>query len=326
MGRGVSAGIPDTHDPPCATGVHERDAVNAVDLVEDYLLVWIVAAVLVGFAVPELAALTDYSTGILAVMIGSISLTLSLGEFRRVDRRSLGVVLLGHAAMPFVAFAAARALGLSPALTTGFVVLGAVTPELVTPVMTELSGGDTALSTTALVVIGVGSVAFVPVVLDVLVGGVNVPSLVIVEQLAVAVVAPMVLAVALRTRFEQRVSRYDRVYPAVSSVMVVLVMTGVAAANAGIVRENAGLLASVVAGVVTVNAVGYLLGYAVSAGGTRPTRIAATLSVGMRDFAVAAALVVAAGLPTVASLPAVAYGVVEMASSAGLARYVSRDR
>jgi len=135
----------------------------------------------------------------------------------------------------------------------------------------------------------------------------------------------MVLAVALRTRYEQRVGRYDRVYPAVSSVMVVLVMAGVAAANASIVRENLGLLVSVGGGVVAVNAAGYLLGYAVSAGGTQPTRIAATLSVGMRDFAVAAALIVAAGLPTVASLPAVAYGVVEMASSAGLARYLSRD-
>jgi BASS family bile acid:Na+ symporter len=299
--------------------------VNAVDLVEDYLLVWILAAVVAGFAAPELAVLTEYSTVILAVMIGSISLTLSLAEFRRVDRRSLGVVLLGHAAMPFVAFAVARALGLPPALTTGFVVLGAVTPELVTPVMTELSGGDTALSTAALVVIGVGSLAFVPAVLDVLVGGVGVRSVVIVEQLAVAVVGPMVLAVALRTRYEQRVGRYDRVYPAVSSVMVVLVMAGVAAANASIVRENLGLLVSVGGGVVAVNAAGYLLGYAVSAGGTQPTRIAATLSVGMRDFAVAAALIVAAGLPTVASLPAVAYGVVEMASSAGLARYLSRD-
>ncbi|AHG04995.1 sodium-dependent transporter [Halobacterium sp. DL1] len=298
---------------------------NAVDLVEDYLLVWILAAVVAGFAAPELAVLTEYSTVILAVMIGSISLTLSLAEFRRVDRRSLGVVLLGHAAMPFVAFAVARALGLPPALTTGFVVLGAVTPELVTPVMTELSGGDTALSTAALVVIGVGSLAFVPAVLDVLVGGVGVRSVVIVEQLAVAVVGPMVLAVALRTRYEQRVGRYDRVYPAVSSVMVVLVMAGVAAANASIVRENLGLLVSVGGGVVAVNAAGYLLGYAVSAGGTQPTRIAATLSVGMRDFAVAAALIVAAGLPTVASLPAVAYGVVEMASSAGLARYLSRD-
>lgn len=297
---------------------------NRVDVVEDYLVVWIALAVAAGFAAPELAAITDYSTVILAVMIGSISLTLSLGEFRSVDPRALGVVVLGHVVMPFVAFGFARLLGLSPALTTGFVVLGATTPELVTPVMTELAGGNTALSTAALVVVGVGSVAFVPAVLELLVGGVAVPTLVIVEQLAVAVVAPMLVAVAARTRYGRRVATYDRLYPAVSSVMVVLVMTGVSAANASIVRANASLLVGVGAAAVGLNVAGYLLGYGVSVGGSRESRIASVLSVGMRDFAVAGALVVAAGLPTVASLPAVAYGILEMASSAGLARVLSR--
>lgn len=56
----------------------------------------------------------------------------------------------------------------------------------------------------------------------------------------------------------------------------------------------------------------------------RGTRVATTLSVGMRDFAVAAALVVTADFPTVASLPAVLFGVVEMASSAGLAQVFGR--
>jgi BASS family bile acid:Na+ symporter len=64
--------------------------------------------------------------------------------------------------MPFLAFGVARGLGLSPELTIGFVILGAVTAELVTPVMTELADGNTALSTTALVVIGVESVGFIP--------------------------------------------------------------------------------------------------------------------------------------------------------------------
>ena len=41
--------------------------------------------------------------------------------------------------------------------------------------------------------------------------------------------------------------------------------------------------------------------------------------------AVAAALVLTAGLPTVASLPAVALGVVEVATSAGLIRWVRRS-
>ena len=295
------------------------------DLVEDYLLVWILLSVGIGILVPRLSVVTRASTPILAVMIGSVSLTLSVGEFRRIDVRALGLVLVGHATMPFLAYGVARGLGLSPALTVGFVVLGAVTPELVTPVMTELAGGETALSTTALVVVGLGSVAFVPAVLALLVGGIDVPTAPIVEQLVVAVVAPMLLAVGARAWRPERVSRYDAIYPAVSAVMVILIIGGVAAANADVVRSNASLLGVVGVAAVGLNGIGYAVGFLLGARADRPVRIASVLSVGMRDFAVAAALVVAAGLAAIASLPAVVFGVVEMATSAGLVRWLRRS-
>ena len=298
---------------------------RVTDLIEEYLLLWILLSVGVGLAAPGLVVVTRASTAILAVMIGSISLTLSVEQFRRIDARTLGPVLAGHAAMPFLAFGVARGLGLSPELTVGFVVLGAVTPELVTPVMTELADGDTALSTAALVVIGVGSVGFLPAVVALLVGGVDVPTRPIVEQLLVAVVVPMLAAVGARAWRPERVGSYDAYYPAVSATMVILIIGGVTAANAGVVRSNLSLLAGVGAGAVALNAVGYGVGFAVGYGGSRPARIASVLSVGMRDFAVAAALVIAADLPTVASLPAVAFGVVEMATSAGLVRWVGRS-
>jgi BASS family bile acid:Na+ symporter len=291
------------------------------DLIEDYILLWILLSVGLGIALPRLAVVTRASTLILAVMIGSISLTLSVEQFREIDPRTLGLVLLGHATMPFLAFGVARGFGLSPELTVGFVVLGAVTPELVTPVMTDLAGGDTALSTTALVVIGVGSVGFIPIVVAFLVGGIDVPTMPIIEQLVVAVVVPMLVAVGARAYQPNRIGRYDAYYPAVSALMVILIIGGVTAANAEIIRLNLSLLVGVGAGVVTLNGLGYAVGFLVGSRGSRPIRIASILSVGMRDFAVAAALVIAAGLPTIASLPAVAFGVVEMATSAGLAKW-----
>lgn len=290
------------------------------DLIEEYLLVWILLAVGFGVVFPGLAVVTRASTVILAVMIGSISLTLSVDRFRRIDPRTLGVVLAGHVAMPFFAYGIARGLGLSPELTIGFVVLGAVTPELVTPVMTELAGGDTALSTTVLVVVGVGSVAFVPAVLALLVGGVGVPTWPIVEQLAVAVVAPMLLAVGARAAQPDRVGRFDRIYPSISALMVILIIGGVTAANAGIIRSNGSLLLLVGTAAVCLNGLGYGLGYLLGSRAPRAERIASVLSIGMRDFAVAAALVVAAGLPAIVTLPAVVFGVVEMTTSAGLVR------
>lgn len=301
-----------------------RVAARASALVEEYLLAWILLAVLAGVAFPALARVTRYSTLVLAVMVGSISLTLSPTDFREIDARTLARPLAGHLLMPVLAFGVATALGVEPVVVTGFVVLGAVTPELVTPVMTELADGDTALATTVLLVTGVGSLLVIPAALAAFADGVTVPTHVVVEQLAVAVVAPMALAVALRARFPRRVAEHDATYPAISATMVVLIMAGVAAANAEFARSNLDVLGAVTAAAIALNALGYLLGFALGAGATRADRIATTLSVGMRDFAVAAALLLAAGLPAVASLPAVAFGVVEMLSSAALARVFAR--
>lgn len=294
---------------------------SITELVDDHLLGWILAAVAVGFLLPSVAVITRFSTLILAVMVGSTSLTLSVSRFRSVEVRVLARILLGHVAMPFVAFAIARILGLSPGLTAGFVLLGAVTPELVTPTMTELAGGDTALASATLVITGLGSLAFVPAVVTILLGAtVPVNAQAIVESLLVTVVIPMSAAVGVRTRYEESVARYDEYYSTVSAVMVVLIIGGVTAANAALVRSHVGVLVVIVVGTVALNAFGYLLGWATTRTESRKRQVAATLSVGMRDFAIAAALVVSAGFPKIAALPAVSFGIVEMVTSSELVR------
>ena len=293
---------------------------GVASVVDDDLLWWVLGAVAVGVLVPELAAITDYATPILAVMVGSVSLTLTVDRFRAVQARGVLSALAGHVLMPLVAFAVAVALSLPPALVAGFVVLGAVTPELVTPTMTELAGGDTALAMVVLVVAGVGATALVPIALAVLVAdGVAVDATRIVEGLELAVVAPMLAAIAVRHAFEDRVAERESAYSSISAVAVVVIIAGVAAANADLLRADPARTATVAVGALALNLAGYALGFLASTGGTRPTRIATTLSVGMRDFAVAAALVVAAGFPTLASLPAITFGVVEMTTSALLA-------
>ncbi len=300
---------------------------RAAALVDEYLLLWVLLSVVVGLVVPSVAVLTPLSTPILAIMIGAVSLTLAPERFRQLRGRALLVILVVQTGMPLLAFAIARILGLSPALTAGFVVLGAVTPELVTPTMTELSGGDTALSTVVLVVVGLGTLVIVPGVVTVFLGeSVTVEPVLIVEQLLLAVVIPMSLAVAARYRWPDRIGRYDELYPSVSGLMVILIIGIVAAANASLVRDGGSVLLLVAAAAVVLNCSGYVAGWLVSWNFTRGERIAATLSIGMRDFAVAAALLVGAGFPTAATLPAVVFGIVEMTTSAGLAKWFRRSR
>lgn len=136
----------------------------------------------------------------------------------------------------------------------------------------------------------------------------------------------MLVAVGARAWRPDRVGEYDEYYPAVSAAMVVLIIGGVTAANAAVIRSNLALLTGIAAGAVVLNGEGYVVGFLISYRRERPTRIASILSVGMRDFAVAAALVIAAGLPTIASLPAVVFGVVEMATSARPREVVQASR
>ena len=295
-------------------------------LLDDHLLVWVLLSVGVGLYVPSVAVLTPLSLPILAVMIGAVSLTLSPARFRRLRGRTVLTILLVQTVMPLLAFGIARTLGLSSALTAGFVVLGAVTPELVTPTMTELSGGDTALSTVVLLVVGLGTLVLVPGAVTVFIdASVAVDPLVIVEQLLLAVVVPMTLAVAARYRWPDRIGRFDDIYPSVSGLMVILIIGIVTAANASLVRDGGMVLVLVAVGAVVLNGVGYAVGWLASRNFTRGERIATTLSIGMRDFAVASALLVGAGFPTAATLPAIVFGIVEMTTSAGLARWFSRS-
>jgi bile acid:Na+ symporter, BASS family len=296
-------------------------------LVDEYLLVWVLLSVGVGLFVPSVAVFTPLSTLILAVMIGAVSLTLAPERFRHLQGRIVLAILVVQTGMPLLAFAIAWILGLSPALTAGFVVLGAVTPELVTPTMTELSGGDTALATVILVVVGLGTIVLVPGAVTVFLGSsVAVNPLVIVEQLVLAVVLPMTLAVGVRYRWPDHIGQYDEIYPSVSGLMVILIIGIVTAANASLVRDSGAVLLLVAFGAVVLNSTGYGIGWFVGRNFTRGERIAATLSIGMRDFAVAAALLVGASFPTAATLPAVVFGIIEMTTSAGLAKWFSRSR
>ncbi|WP_306061502.1 hypothetical protein [Natronococcus wangiae] len=85
-------------------------------------------------------------------------------------------------------------------------------------------------------------------------------------------------------------------------------------------------LALVAAGAVVLNGIGYAASWLVSWNFTRGERIAALLSIGMHGFAVAAALLVEAGFPTATTLPAVVFGIVEMTTNAGLAKWFNGSR
>ena len=91
-----------------------RAMTRAASVVDEYLLIWVLLSVGVGFVVPSVAVLTPLSTPILAVMIGAVSLTLAPERFRQLRARTVLTILVVQTGMPVLAFGIARVLGLSP--------------------------------------------------------------------------------------------------------------------------------------------------------------------------------------------------------------------
>jgi bile acid:Na+ symporter, BASS family len=105
----------------------------------------------------------------LAVIMGTLGLTLTRADFRRVLVQPRGV-MIGLANLffvsPLLAFAAAELFGLDPILAVGLVILGASPGGVLANLMTHLARGETALSVTMTAISSIAAVATVPVYLS----------------------------------------------------------------------------------------------------------------------------------------------------------------
>src|SRR5687767_4953377 len=105
----------------------------------------------------------------LAVIMVSLGLELTLGDFRRIAVYPVGVAIglvnLAFVA-PMLAFAIAEAFGLDPVLAVGLVLLGASPGGTMANLLTHLARGDTALSVTLTALSSVGALVTVPFYLE----------------------------------------------------------------------------------------------------------------------------------------------------------------
>jgi bile acid:Na+ symporter, BASS family len=104
----------------------------------------------------------------LALIMGTLGLSLTGADFRRIFVRPRGV-LIGLANLvlisPLIAFAVAELYGLEAALAAGLVLLGASPGGTLANLLTHLARGDTALSITMTALSSVAAVVTVPVFL-----------------------------------------------------------------------------------------------------------------------------------------------------------------
>lgn len=285
----------------------------------EHLPWWIAAAVVTGLVFPAVARAETAVPWLLAIMVGSVGLTLDLAAFQRL-RGSTLLRVLALQLLPIV-LAVVLVAVTTPALgvVLGLILIAVVPTELTAPLMTHLAGGRTALTTAVLLITALASPLTVPGLMHLLVGAPFVvgagsgPVL-----LLLAVVLPILAGVTVRRRWRARVAAHDATWPAVAGLMVILVMAIVTGANASLLRGSPGSLWAPGLLVVALLGGGMLFGRVL--GPREPAaRTASMYTTGMRDFAVAAAYVIATGLPPMAGLVAALYGIVEMLATSALA-------
>jgi BASS family bile acid:Na+ symporter len=263
---------------------------------------------------------------LLGLVMFGMGMTLTWQSLAAVWRRpgliGLGV-LLQFLIMPFAAWAIARGLGLSSALTAGLVLVGASPGGTASNVVCYLARGDLALSITLTTVSTLLAVAATPLLTLLYVGQqVPVPVLAMLVSVVKVVLLPVALGVLVNRLVGRWLQPVKHVFPLLSVLAIVVIIAIIVALN----RDNlAGIGALTALAVVLHNGSGLTLGYLAGRVITGDERTARTLAieVGMQNSGLAVALAVKY-FGTVAALPGALFSVWHNLSGSMLAAVWSR--
>jgi bile acid:Na+ symporter, BASS family len=249
----------------------------------------------------------------IAVIMGSLGLTLTREDFRRVLTAPRGVAIgMFNLALisPLLALAMAELFELPPELAVGLVLLGASPGGMMANMLTHLARGDTALSVTMTAISSVGAMVTVPLFLGLSAGHFgateveDVGMLGIVLRVFAITIVPVALGMELRRRRPERV---EAVYPWVRRISLgifALVVLGAIATEYDTVVEN---LAEVAAAAFALNVAAMALSFAISKLARLDDRQATAISLELGIHNSALAIAVGASLGEELAIPAAVY-------------------
>ncbi|MGJ8514792.1 bile acid:sodium symporter family protein [Carnimonas bestiolae] len=221
----------------------------------------LVAATAVLMPAP-LLALSGWVSPLLMLIMFLMGVTLSRADFVAVFRQpralALGLVL-HYTLMPLAAWAIALLLGLSPELTTGMLLVGAVSSGTASNVMCWISGGNVALAVSLAIVSTLLSAVLTPLIVWGLVGqSVSVPVSAMLTSIAKLVLLPVILGVVVHQCVGARIKRWESCLASVAVVSILIIIGVVVAANESHLAQLGPLVALAV---ILHNGVGLAGGY-----------------------------------------------------------------
>ena len=172
---------------------------------------------------------------LLSMVLFTMGTTLKADDFANVFKKpkeiSVGIATQ-YIAMPILALALARMFSLNEALTVGLVLVGTVPGGTASDVITFLSNGDVALSVSLTAVSTVIAPIITPLITLVLIGNqIHFNPVDMFISIIEIVIIPIMIGLILNYKFPDFCERLKDYLPALSSIVICLIVAGVIGAN-----------------------------------------------------------------------------------------------
>lgn len=263
----------------------------------------------------------------LAIVMLGLGLGLTVDDFRRVAAMPKPVVVglaVQTVLLPGAAFVLAKLFGLSPELAVGLMLLAASPGGATANIYSHLAKGDVALNITLTATNSLLCLLTLPVILELSLahfmgaGNYVPPPVRKVLEVAVIILVPVLVGMAVRRRAPQFAARMDRPVRAFS----LLVLVGViGAAVAQEWTRLPGYFASVGLACLVFNVLSLWAGYALPLALRLPRRqaIAIAMEIGIHNGTLAIFIALNVLGNSVVSIPAVAYSLMMFFTAGGFA-------
>ena len=235
----------------------------------------------------------------LMLIMGSLGLSLTPADFRRVFTEPRGVMIgLGNLLLlsPFLAFAVSELFGLAAILAVGLVLLGATPGGATANLFTHLARGETALAVSMTAISSLLSTITIPLYLGLAIThfdatglSEDVQVLGISLRVFAIVVVPLAIGMAIRARRTRWAQRHQDRAKKIAMVALVLVIGVAVVDEFDLIQDN---FTALIVATLVFNVVAMTMSYAISRGArlTPPQATAVALELGIHNGTVAIAV------------------------------------
>ena len=225
--------------------------------IEKYFFIIIFLAVVISLVYPNAFqwVLSDYNginilNLLLSIVLFTMGTTLKADDFIRVFKnpKEISVGLIAqYAVMPLLALALAKFFSLNTALTVGLILVGTVPGGTASDVITFLSKGDVALSVSLTAFSTVISPILTPLITLLLIGNqIQFNPVDMFISIIEIVIIPIVLGLILNYKFPDFCERLKDYLPAISSIVICLIVAGVIGVNKQAILTSSAIIIVVI--------------------------------------------------------------------------------